>query len=305
MTKRVPIFWIVMLALLITSGIPLGVLAYSAIRTSEVGVENEQKLQLVARADAHAATMDQQLKQFAIATQLAAAQAQKIMLGQKAGELSDQEVEQRLVKYTRDAKGMFGLDDWYNKVYLPKAKDDNQSDVFLNKNTELTPGLKYVIAATEDLNPLFAAVKRDSPGTQWVYLTTPEGMMRLYPWGSGNSGYDPGWEPQKESFYTVAAPERDPNRDPAWTNPYNDVAGAGIMVTNAVPIYDGDHLIGVMSHDLLIKDLQSQVLGFKVGEQGFAFLVDGGGNIIAHKDYPADATDPSMLGKELNIKLVD
>src|SRR5260221_11762435 len=112
MTKRVPIFWIVMLALLITSGIPLGVLAYSAIRTSEVGVENEQKLQLVARADAHAATIDQQLKQFSIATQLAAAQAQKIMLGQKAAQLSDQEAEKRMARYTSDAKGMFGPYDW-------------------------------------------------------------------------------------------------------------------------------------------------------------------------------------------------
>src|SRR5262249_42782768 len=79
----------------------------------------------------------------------------------------------------------------------------------------------------------------------------------------------------------------------------------GTMVTIALPIFDGDPLIGVMSHDLLIKDLQSQVLGFKIGEQGFAFLVDGSGDIIVHKDYPADATDPNLLGKELNIKLSD
>jgi len=66
------------------------------------------------------------------------------------------------------------------------------------------------------------------------------------------------WKPQEVSFYTVAAPERNPLSEAVWTAPYNDFAGAGLMVTNSAPIYVKDKLVGVMSHDFRIEDLQKQ-----------------------------------------------
>jgi hypothetical protein len=126
-------------------------------------------------------------------------------------------------------------------------------------------------------------------------------MMRLFPW-QDNSGYPPDWKPQEISFYTVAAPERNPLSEAVWTAPYNDFAGAGLMVTNSAPIWVKDKLVGVMSHDFRIKDLQRQVLGFEVGKTGLAFLLDRQGNIIAHKNYAPENTPP---GEELNIKLAE
>jgi hypothetical protein len=126
-----------------------------------------------------------------------------------------------------------------------------------------------------------------------------EGMMRLFPWQ--DNSYPADWKPQEISFYTAAAPERNPLSEAVWTAPYNDFAGAGLMVTNSAPVYDKDKLIGVMSHDFRIKDLQRQVLGFEVGKTGLAFLLDNQGNIIAHKNY---APENTPLG-ELNIKLAE
>jgi putative methionine-R-sulfoxide reductase with GAF domain/HAMP domain-containing protein len=164
--------------------------------------------------------------------------------------------------------------------------------VFLNKDTPLTPQLERVIAVTEELDPLFRAAHTSGIEgdieSQWLYLTLPSGMMRLYPWTPSwkpDSHYEIDWQPQTISFYTVADQENNPERKSAWTAPYIDYAGAGWMVTNSYPIYDEDTLIGVMSNDVLIESLQQQVLGFEVGVDGFGFLLDKDGNVIAHRTY--------------------
>jgi hypothetical protein len=300
MLKRIPTFYILLAALLITSAIPLGLMALNTLRTTETEVEREQIAQLVARADAHAATIDEQLRGFENATKLAADQA-KVLLLNPSTQLTSEQQKSILEKYQRDANGVYGLDSWYHQSYLPQFGDDRLSNVFLNRDTPLTPKLEHDIAVTEQLNPLFDAIQRSNIGTQWIYLTLADGMMRLFPW-QDNSGYPPDWKPQEVSFYTVASQERDPLRKSTWTAPYNDFAGAGLMVTNSYPMYDHDKLISVMSHDYRIKDLQKQVLGFQVGQTGLAFLLDQQGNIIAHRDY---APENTKLGEELNIKLAE
>lgn len=297
MFRKLSIFWIVLLALVVTSALPLGVMAVSAIRTTEEGVEQEQILQLQARADAHGDTIDEQFKAFSNATSLAAAQAEELLIHPEA-HITPEEMAEILSKYQRDANNVYGLDIWYDNIYYPQYQDNRQSNAFLNNKTPLTPEIALHIAVTEKLNPVFGAITDSGIGTQWIYLTLPSGMMRLYPWHPNSYPVD--WEPHTISFYTVAAPDRNPDRQAVWTAPYNDFAGAGLMVTNSVPIYDGDELMAVMSHDLRIADLQKQVLGFKVGEQGLAFLLDKDGNIVAHRHY---APEDTPLGEELSVKL--
>jgi GAF domain-containing protein len=300
MLRRVSTFWILLAALLITSAVPLGLLAWNAIETTAAGVEREQLVQMQARAEAHASAIDERLRGFANATRLAATQAQALLLSPEE-QLSLEQIQEILSKYAYDANGVYGLDTWYNEAYFPTHNDNLQSNVYLNKNTPLTPQLEHDIAATERLNPIFEAIRSSGIGTQWVYLTTAEGMMRLYPW-AGNEGYGPDWEPQTAIFYTVASAERDPERKAVWTAPYIDCAGAGLMVTSSDPIYDSDQLIAVMSHDFRIQDMQEEVLGFQVGETGFAFLLDSAGGVIAHKDY---ALGDVACGEEFSIKLTD
>ncbi len=112
MFKRIPTFYILLAALLITSAIPLGLMVLNTLRTTETEVEREQIAQLVARADAHAATIDEQLRGFENATRLAAAQAQLLLLNPSA-QLTPSEQASMLPKYQRDANGVYGLDAWY------------------------------------------------------------------------------------------------------------------------------------------------------------------------------------------------
>ena len=300
MLKKISVFWLVLAALLITSVIPLGLMAWNAIRSTETEVERTQLDQLTRLVKAHALTIDERLQAFENATSLATAQA-KVFLLNRQDYLQPQDRQDILQKYQRDERDVYGLDSWYDNLYLPEFGDDRQSNIFLNQNMPLTAELEQAVIVTEKLNPIFEAIRSRNLGTQWIYLTLAEGLMRLYPWHE-NDGYPVDWEPQTITFYTVADAERNPDRQSVWTPPYNDFAGAGLMVTNSEPIYDGDELIAVMSHDLRIKDIQTEVLNFKVGEQGFAFLLDGQGNIIAHKDHTPEDTP---LGEELAIKLAE
>jgi hypothetical protein len=298
MLRKISTFWLMVFGLMLTSAITLGLMAASAIQTTRQTVETEQISQLRSRTEVYSLAINERLRAFENATQLAAAQAKLLIL---SNSLSSEETQSRLQKYQRDTNNVYGLDSWYQTNYQPKYQNDHISNVFLNNNTPLTPQLEQVIATTEDLDTLFQPIHESSIGSQWIYLTLSSGMIRLFPW-TASSSYPVDWQPQTISFYTVADQIHDPERKSVWTAPYNDFAGAGLMVTNSYPIYDGDTLIGVMSNDFLIKDLQKEVLGFKVGINGFAFLLDSKGNVIAHKNY---APENTPLGTEVNIRLVE
>ena len=54
--------------------------------------------------------------------------------------------------------------------------------------------------------------------------------------------------PTKQHYYKAANFK---NKKLGWEEPYNDLAGDGIMVTASYPIYDkNNNLLGVASHDV-------------------------------------------------------
>jgi|GEM_PF-2260001 len=302
MMRKISTFWLMVFGLMLTSAITLGLMAANAIQITEDAIEDAQISQLGFRAEVYASDINERLRMMEIKTQLLAPQAKLLMI---SDDLSAKEIQLRLQKYERDSNNVYGSDRWYENFYKPKYGDDRLSNVFLNKDTPLTPQLERVIAATEELDPLFRAAHASGIEgdieSQWLYLTLSSGMIRLYPW-TPSSGYPVDWQPQTIGFYTVANQENNPDRNSVWTAPYNDYAGAGLMVTYSSPIYDEDTLLGVMSSDFLIRHLQDQVLDFKIGVEGFGFLLDDNGNVIAHKKYEFEDIP---LGDTINIKLAE
>src|SRR5205085_3128487 len=187
----------------------------------------------LSRAQVYSLYINERLHAFENETQLVATQAKLLLLNNN---ISPEEIQSRLQKYQRDTHNVYGLDNWYQTNYQPKYGDDHISNVFLSNHTDLTPELERIIAATEDLNPLFISAHNSNLGSQWIYLTLASGMMRIYPYAA-NSSYEPDWQPQAQTFYTVADKTHDSGRKTTWTTPYNDFSGAGLMVTNSLPIY--------------------------------------------------------------------
>ncbi|MCX2979871.1 HAMP domain-containing protein [Halieaceae bacterium IMCC14734] len=73
---------------------------------------------------------------------------------------------------------------------------------------------------------------------------------------------------------------------PHWSEPYYDAGGGEtLMATYSVPLYradtNGRSLIGVVTTDLALTSLSSQLEGLQLGEAGFALLLSRRGMIIA------------------------
>ncbi len=210
MLRRISIFWIILAALLFTSAVPLGIIAFRSVQTTSSEVEKEQKQQLLNRVNAHADAIDEQFRQFEITTNLAATRLRQLMVG-VAPDLTDEQVEDILENYARDQFDVYGLDAFYLEQdgTIPEPEQYNVSNVYVNESTELNPELRRIIAATEELDELFGSIRSENFGSQWLYLTTPapNGMMRLYPWHPNQYGPPDNWsvwEPWEILFYTAA-----------------------------------------------------------------------------------------------------
>jgi hypothetical protein len=128
----------------------------------------------------------------------------------------------------------------------------------------------------------------------WVYLTTADEMMLIYPYVPIEEAVNNG-TPTRQVFYTAADFAR---RDVGWTAPYLDLVGAGLMITASYPIYDGDRLLGVVSHDITLKQLSRSVLAhLSRRDAASAYLVDPRGLAIAASDPKLEAERERVNGQ--------
>jgi len=135
----------------------------------------------------------------------------------------------------------------------------------------------------ERLLPIFRAAYR-SFDFSWVYLTTADGMMLIYPYVPLDEAVN-NEMPTRQVFYTAADFAR---KSVGWTAPYLDLVGAGMMITASYPIYSGDRLLGVASRDITLRQLSRTVLTHMTGRTSVsAFIVDKRGLAI-------DASDPAL-----------
>lgn len=100
-----------------------------------------------------------------------------------------------------------------------------------------------------------------------------------------------------ESFYQIATPNNDPEKLPVWTVPYQDQAHTGLIVTNTIPVYDNQkNFLGIVGVDIQLSAIATQVSKIKVGNSGYAFLIDSDGHIIVlpekgYSDFGISAVD--------------
>ncbi|MBS0251965.1 MAG: PDC sensor domain-containing protein [Proteobacteria bacterium] len=131
--------------------------------------------------------------------------------------------------------------------------------------------------------PLFRAAY-SSFAFSWVYLTTADDMMLIYPYVPLDQAVNNAL-PTKQVFYTAADFQR---HAVGWTAPYLDLVGAGLMITASYPVYDDDRLLGVVSHDITLRQFSRKVLTHLTQRNAaVAVIVDSRGLAI-------DASDPAL-----------
>lgn len=75
------------------------------------------------------------------------------------------------------------------------------------------------------------------------------------------------------------------NQPVAWTDPYYDETSKITMATASFPFYHPDKkLMGMVTVDIDLSDLQKLVSNIKVGEKGWASLLDKNGTYLSDRD---------------------
>jgi len=130
------------------------------------------------------------------------------------------------------------------------------------------------------LNPQFRVVAGAIRHAAWVYYTSRNDFINIYPWvSSGDFKFSE--ELQTHEFYTLGLPDKNPDRKRFWTKVYVDEYGQGLMTTCAAPVYDHDRFVGTVAVDLTVDFLNTVLQEFNPN-QGVMFLVNENNQLLAH-----------------------
>lgn len=168
----------------------------------------------------------------------------------------------------------------------------------------------YLSIDKPQIDELNALVRLDSivPNT---LLINPD-IVGLYYISSGNitiyypnidlaSLVPPNFTATDQTFYTDAL--HLPPRGYIWSPPYQDPAQTGLIVTLSSPVYDNASKIrGVIGADIQLAKVKEQVLSVKVGETGYAFLIDEDGHILAMPE--AGYADFNLTPEDIRVNEV-
>lgn len=92
-----------------------------------------------------------------------------------------------------------------------------------------------------------------------------------------------------------------------YTPPYIDAVTGNVVVSIVEPIYDNGNMIAAAAIDLSIVNISEMMKNFKVGENGYAILIDNEGTVVYHPDstkvmemnMTTEAGDVGEIGKKM------
>lgn len=130
------------------------------------------------------------------------------------------------------------------------------------------------------LNPMFRSAARAIENVAWVYYTSQNNFINIYPWVASKD-FKFSTELYTHEFYNLGLPQKNPDRERFWTNVYVDEYGKGLMTTCAAPVYDNDRFLGTVAIDLTVDFLNTIVQKFNL-KQGVMFLINDRDQLLAH-----------------------
>ncbi len=116
-------------------------------------------------------------------------------------------------------------------------------------------------------------------------IMLPEGVVVGY-WPEGPTYFqdlEATFNIKSLEYFTLALPENNPERKPAWTGIFEDTPTRTWMVTVTSPVDIDGRFAGTVSHDVLLDELVKRTLGDHP-DQAYNLLFRGDGLLIAHPE---------------------
>jgi GAF domain-containing protein/HAMP domain-containing protein len=174
------------------------------------------------------------------------------------------------------------------------------SSVFVPSTTKLDEAVVKDLNTSVYLDFSVPQLLEENPALLAVYYINEFGVVRYYPNVELASLLPSDFDATKRPYYEITAPLFNPQKVTRWTIPYVDAAGGGLVVTVAEPVYLQGRFSGVVAADVRLSTLTERISSIKVGQTGYALMIDDAGRIISMpaagyelfgldpNDFPAD-----------------
>ena len=118
-----------------------------------------------------------------------------------------------------------------------------------------------------------------------VYFGSQQGVTLYYPNIDLANILPTDFNITERDWYKYAAPDQNPERGIVWSEPYQDAALHGLVVTCSLPIYDSTgRFRGVLGMDIKLTSIDALITSIRIANTGYAFLLDGEGRVITMTD---------------------
>jgi diguanylate cyclase (GGDEF)-like protein/PAS domain S-box-containing protein len=207
------------------------------------------------------------------------------------------------------ALGLFFQFNYFNNAWLKEtqilteeSRDTIGSKIssnLLDKGQIINVVAEYISLEKWNKENLLAYLKgllKNNPELSSIYFGSVNNEM------INGSGWIPPrtFDLRSRPWYIKAVKEKKLVFSEAFVNASKDK----LIITIAKPVYNSkNQLLGVIAGDVSLKDIISIVEDKKVMENGYSFLIDGKGNIIAHPKYEYNLNLKLKNIKELSKEL--
>ncbi len=170
--------------------------------------------------------------------------------------------------------------------HLPNGSWDNPNGdpaaVFIPAKITSTDALVPELNTLRQLDTVVPEVKQADTDAVAIYFGGLSGETVYYPNIDLANIVPPDFDVTQRPWYIEASPAKNPSLRPVWTVPYLDAARHGLVVTVSSPVFDATGKFrGVIAMDVQLNRIADLVTGVKVGQTGFAMLVDKQMRVIA------------------------
>ena len=164
----------------------------------------------------------------------------------------------------------------YNQLILERSNMEIEIEKYFFDTSHVVGTLSSYISVKgeEGLLDYLVEVVNNNNFMFSIYYLSSDNVM------TNSSGYTPppSIDFRDRIWYTAALETNDVAYSPVFLNATQDK----MIVTVSKAVYNGDELLGVIASDIDILTIQNFVKNKKIGDTGFAFLIDKNNNIISH-----------------------
>ena len=116
-----------------------------------------------------------------------------------------------------------------------------------------------------------------------IYVGTESGIYYKYSNDNSNERYDP----RTRSWYTDAVKAAEKSDIPVWQNVYISKSTGKFCITCSKAFKNkSGKILGVCAVDMYIDDISDLILKYKIGKNGYNFIIDKNGNIVSSEKQP-------------------